>query len=156
MTRKRERPHTTSWLLTLFLWTAAFGYAPVAMAQGDAVAEAGSVTGRVTLRAADGVKSAASGVRLILNCEAEPEPRVEIADEQGAFRFERVPVDACTISTDFQGFRSENAAISIPRADLRFHLEVEPVFVSVTATGAASADSPSGCRVAGRKARVRQ
>jgi len=143
-------PQTPALRLALFLWMLAFGLASVAIAQGHVVEQVASVTGRVALTAADGAKSSAAGVRLILNCEAEPLPRVEISDEQGAFRFERVPADGCTISTDLQGFRSATAAVKARQvAELQFHLEVEPVFASVTVIGAASADARIGCHVSG-------
>ncbi len=144
-------------LLAFFLWMLAFGLASVAVAQGHVVEHVASATGRVALTGADGATFAAAGVRLILNCEAEPLPRVEISDEQGAFRFERVPVDGCTISTDLQGFRSATAAIKAPHVtDLQFHLEVEPVFASVTVIGGASGDARIGCHVSSGAARVRR
>ena len=150
-------PLTRGLLLTLFISISSFGLASVAMALGHAVEETSSVTGRVTLTAANGVKSPAAGVQLNLTCEAEPQLRVEISDQQGAFRFERVPAEGCTISTDLQGFRSESAAITPrPAAELRFHLEVEPIFASVTVTGGASVDASIGCRLAGRTTRVRR
>ena len=114
------------------------GFAAVTMAQTPAQGEdvEAGVGGDVTLTAADGTTVPASGVRLILHCAAEPSERLEISDEAGAFRFERVPAAGCAISTNLQGFRSETAAIETARtADLRFRLEVDPVFASVTVTG---------------------
>ena len=82
------------------------GFAAVTMAQtpaqGDDV-EAG-VGGDVTLTAADGTTVPASGVRLILHCAAEPSERLEISDEAGAFRFERVPPPAVPSPPTFKDF----------------------------------------------------
>ena len=129
--------------LTLSLCIAAFGLASVVMAEEEVEGQVANVGGEVTLTAADGATFPAAGVRLILNCESQPVPRVEISDERGAFRFESVRADGCTIVTDLQGFSSASATIKAGEAaGLRFHLEVEPIFTSLTVTGKASADVP--------------
>ena len=122
------------------LWMAPFGLASVAMAEGEVdgkvVGDVASVAGRVTLTAADGATFPAAGVRLILNCEAQGLTRVETSDERGAFRFENVRAEGCTIVTDLQGFRSMTATIKGgDLAGLQFHLQVEPLLVGVTVTG---------------------
>ena len=84
----------------------AFGLASVAKAQGPVVEHVASVTGRVTLTSQPTERHHPLAVcDRSLNCEAAPLPRLAISDEQGAFRFERVPADGCTISTDLSGIR---------------------------------------------------
>ena len=120
-------------LLAFSMWMAPFGLASVAMAQGEIVA---SVAGSVTLTAADGATFPAAGVRLILNCESQALTQVETSDERGAFRFESVRAEGCTIVTDLQGFKAVKATIKGGDvAGLQFHLQVEPLLVGVTVTG---------------------
>jgi hypothetical protein len=134
-------PHTPGVMVAAFaLMIVAFQAMPV-QGLGPAVEHLPVVAGRVSLVAADGAVFHGGGVRLILTCTSEPLPRVEISDEAGAFRFERVPAAGCAITTDLQGFRSETAAVepAHPR-HLWFHLEVAPAATSVTVTGGAAAD----------------
>jgi len=44
------------------------------------------------------------GVTLTLMC-AGTEPRSEVSDEQGRFRFEDVPTGDCSVVADLQGFK---------------------------------------------------
>jgi hypothetical protein len=134
--------------LAFSLWLAPFGLASVAMTQEKLVGEIASIAGGVTLTAADGASFPAAGVRLILNCESERLPRVEISDERGAFRFESVPADGCTIVTDLQGFSSRKAAIKAGAPpEVQFHLETEPIFAGVTVTAGAPAEVRIRCHV---------
>jgi hypothetical protein len=124
-------------LVTLFLWIGLFGPGSLAMAQGHLATVAGSVT----LTGADRKSFPAVGVQLILNCRSEQFPRTEVSNAGGAFRFEHVPVGACTIVTDLQGFSVATAVIEASDATrLQFRLTVEPIFAGVMVTRRAWAD----------------
>src|SRR5580700_9775677 len=73
-------------------------------ARGDTPAPTATIVGTVTLTAADGGMFAGEGARVIMACGADSTTRTEVADEHGAFRFQNVPVDSCSIEADVQGF----------------------------------------------------
>ena len=125
---------------------------PGAAAQVNGQGRAPIISGRVTLTASDEMMVPAAGARVILTCASEPRSRIEIADEDGAFRFEQVPQSECALSTELQGFAAAAAAIEIAPADIRFHLQAKPLYTSVTVR----ADAFRACRPARRQPAQKQ
>jgi len=139
-------------------WALVLGVVNAALAQSAAPGDEqlAEIAGEVTLTAADGTTFPAGGVRLSLKCTSDPLPRLETSDQTGAFRFAGVPAIGCRLSTDLQGFRSETAEIdTASAADLRFRLEVDPVFAAVTVTGGPAAHIRAACRALREAARRR-
>jgi hypothetical protein len=103
-----------------------------------AVSTSATIIGTVTLTAADGGTFAGEGARVVMACGADSTTRTEVADEHGAFRFQNVPVDSCSIEADVQGFvaqpvRVVTAADQVVGTDL--HLGIAPLRVGVNAGG---------------------
>jgi hypothetical protein len=97
-----------------------------------------TIVGAVTLTAADGGTFTGDGARVVLACPAYGTMRTAIADEHGAFRFLDVPVAACSIEADMQGFAAQTievvtAADRIAATD--FHLTIAPLRVGVKVGG---------------------
>ena len=126
---RAEKPAEKSMLLLIVM----IGLAQIGVVSGTTLDGTrdeilSSVTGRVTLTAADEATFPGAGVRLVLACAPEPHVRVAIANERGEYRFDAVPAAGCTITTELQGFRPSTAVLSgTGDADLDFHLEVEPI-----------------------------
>jgi hypothetical protein len=113
-----------------------------AMLAGTALSASGeqraTIDGVVTLTTTDGEAFAAPGVRLTLNCAAEAVSSTEVSDGQGEFRFADVPADACSITTDLQGFATVTIEVDTTAggiAGLELHLETKPIFSGLTLTG---------------------
>jgi hypothetical protein len=103
-----------------------------------AVSHTATIVGTVTLTAADGGTFAGEGARVVMACGAGRTTRTEVADEHGAFRFQNVPVDSCSIEADVQGFvaqpvRVVTAADQVVGTDL--HLGIAPLRVGVNVGG---------------------
>jgi hypothetical protein len=103
-----------------------------------AVSGTATIVGTVTLTAADGGTFAGEGARVAMACGADRTTRTEVADKHGAFRFQNVPVDSCSIEADVQGFvaqpvRVVTAADQVVGADL--HLGIAPLRVGVNVGG---------------------
>jgi hypothetical protein len=97
-----------------------------------------TIVGTVTLTAADGGTFAGEGARVVMACGADSTTRTEVADEHGAFRFQNVPVDSCSIEADVQGFvaqpvRVVTAADQVVATEL--HLGIAPLRVGVNVGG---------------------
>jgi len=91
-------------ILTRICWTVvllASLPAEVAIAQTPT----GTVSGTVALPSPDGQVAVVPGVTLSLTC-ADTEPRVDVSNETGQFRFADVPVGNCSIVAELQGFKS--------------------------------------------------
>jgi Carboxypeptidase regulatory-like domain len=103
-----------------------------------AVSPNAAVAGTVTLTAADGATFAGSGARVVLACLPHGTMRTEVADERGAFRFLNVPVAACSIEADMQGFAAQTIKV-VTTADriagTDFHLTIAPLRVGVKVGG---------------------
>src|SRR5262249_19492690 len=111
-----------------------------------------SVAGSVSITGPDGQALVVPGVTLTLTCGSTPaqsaaEPRVEISDDQGGFRFADVPVgEACSIVADLQGFRSATQALLLKAGEtaavtLRLGLDTLREEVTVTAKVDADVDA---------------
>jgi hypothetical protein len=109
---------------------ALFGRTPPLVAAAKPPVASG-IAGTVVVTDADGETFPLSGVRLILTCDAQEAPRVEVSDESGAFRFDRAPLSSCRIVTDVQGFAAATADVRGNSGDIRFHLRAVPIFVGL-------------------------
>jgi hypothetical protein len=103
-----------------------------------AVSTSATIVGTVTLTAADGGTFAGEGARVVMACGADSTTRTEVADEHGAFRFQNVPVDSCSIEADVQGFAAQpvrvvTVADQVVGTDL--HLGIAPLRVGVNVGG---------------------
>jgi len=99
-----------------------------------------TIEGAVTLTTTDGDVFAAPGVRLTLNCVTETVSSTEVSDGRGEFRFADVPADACSITTDLQGFATVAVEVDTTAgaiAGLELHLETKPIFSGLILTGEA-------------------
>jgi hypothetical protein len=141
------------WTLTGVVWmivgTAAVQAQP-SFARDTAVA----VAGTVTVTAADGAQVPADGARLLLSCRSESQPRIEIANADGAYRFVDAPSAGCVLSTALQGFRTQTKGVpGVDATELHFHLEIEPLPASGTVRGTSPLDAstaPGPARAPGR------
>jgi hypothetical protein len=144
----------------MILFSKAAGLAFIAMlvAGGSgAVAQSstGSVTGTVTVPAADGQPSAMPGVTLTLSCAtgadtADTAPKVGVSDDGGAFRFTDVPVGVCSLVAELQGFKPATRTLTVTAnqpADAAMRLELdtlrEEVNVTASSDGGSQEDSPA-------------
>jgi hypothetical protein len=99
---------------------------------------AGVVTGVVSLPAPAGQPAGVPGVTLALTCGAT-EPRIEVSDSDGTFRFEDVPGGTCSVTATLDGFKPVSTAIVVKANttnDIAIRLEIEVLHqdVQVTAT----------------------
>jgi hypothetical protein len=118
-----------------------------------AVSTSATIAGTVTLTAADGGTFAGEGARVVMACGADSMTRTEVADAHGAFRFQNVPVDSCSIEADVQGFvaqpvRVVTAADQVVGTDL--HLGIAPLRVGVNVGGT---EPPRGLKMPRRSCR---
>src|SRR5712671_3323422 len=91
-------------------WTAFL----VAFLQAGATAQipTGTVSGTVSLPSPDGQPVFVPGATLTLTC-AGAEPRSDISDDLGQFRFADVPAGDCSVVAELQGFKSEVKAVAV-------------------------------------------
>jgi hypothetical protein len=104
-----------------------------------------TIVGTVTLTAADGSRFPGEGARVTLICPADGTTTTEVSDEHGAFRFQHVPIDRCSIQADVQGFAAQpmsvvTAADQVAACDLQ--LGVAQVRVGVTVGGTMALHEP--------------
>src|SRR5438128_9382240 len=81
---------------------------PAALAQPPV----GVVSGTVSIAAPDGQANLIPGVTLTLACP-NAQPRTEMSDDQGRFRFDDVPADTCSIVAELQGLTSMTKAVVV-------------------------------------------
>jgi hypothetical protein len=118
-----------------------FVHAHAAAAQSPA----SIVTGTVSLPAPDGQPVVVPGVTLTLTC-AGIEPRSDVSNELGQFRFADVPAGACSIVAELQGFKSAVKALAVKGGEatdvgLKLDLDARHEEVSVTASPGSIEDS---------------
>jgi hypothetical protein len=70
-----------------------------------------SVTGVVSVPAPDGQPFVVPGVTLTLTC-GRAEPKVEISNERGEFRFVDVPAGGCSLTAELQGFQTATTTVT--------------------------------------------
>src|SRR5258705_1609073 len=126
--------------LTRICWTVvllASLPAEVAIAQTPT----GTVSGTVALPSPDGQVAVVPGVTLSLTC-ADTEPRVDVSNETGQFRFADVPVGNCSIVAELQGFKSSTTGLTVKpgdTADVSLTLHVDALHVEMTVIGSQDA-----------------
>src|SRR5205823_4188796 len=110
------------------------------------------ITGSVSVAGSDGARVLLPGVTVTLTC-AGADPRTEISDEQGEFRFADVRVTAatCWVAADLQGFRSTVTPVAINAGEttmVSLELGLDTLREEVTVHGTATpAEGPAGARV---------
>jgi hypothetical protein len=73
---------------------------------------ASSVVGSVSVVGVEGGPVVIAGVVLTLTC-GDVEPRTEVTDEDGQFRFDEVPEGTCALAGELQSFRSPLRSIAV-------------------------------------------
>jgi len=114
----------------------------------------GLVSGTVSLPSPDGQPVMVPGVTLLLTC-AGMEPRIDLSNETGQFRFADVPVGDCSIVAELQGFKSAVKALAVKpgeTADVSLRLDVDALHVEVSVIG--SQDTVEGSPIAARVERI--
>src|SRR5438445_9071811 len=79
------------------------------------------------------------GVILSLTC-AGMEPRSDVSNELGQFRFTDVPAGVCSVVAELQGFKSAVRAMAVKpgeTADVALRLDLEALHEEVSVTGRA-------------------
>jgi hypothetical protein len=117
---------------------------------------AGVVAGSVSIAGADGAPLVMPGVTLTLTCPGR-DPRAEVSDDRGDFRFVDVPVGSgpCAIVADLQGFRSATTAVTVRSGEttaIGLELGLDTLREEVTVR--AGADPVDEGRVAARVERL--
>ena len=109
-------------------------------ATGAADDQSATITGVVTLTAADGRTFAAEGARVVVACESDTTVRTEVADEHGSFGFLNVPIDRCSIEANVQGFVAQPVSVVTAAGQVVatvLHLGIVPLRTGVNVTGTA-------------------
>jgi len=97
----------------------------------------GIVSGTVSLPSPDRQPAVVPGVTLSLTC-VDMEPRIDVSNETGQFRFADVPVGDCSIVAELQGFKSAARALAVKpgeTADVSLTLDVDALHVEVSVIG---------------------
>src|SRR5712692_7487442 len=140
-------------ILTRICWTA-FLLASLRVEGAAAQTPTGTVSGTVSLPSPDGQPVVVPGVTLSLTC-AGIEPRIDVSNEAGLFRFAEVPVGDCSVVAELQGFKSAVKALAVKpgeTADVSLRLDVDALHVEVTVVG--SQDTVDGSPIIARVDRI--
>ncbi|HWF85497.1 MAG TPA: carboxypeptidase regulatory-like domain-containing protein, partial [Vicinamibacterales bacterium] len=88
--------------------------APLFGVRSAAAAQAPSsvVAGTVSVPAPDGSPFVVPGVTLTLTCGSS-EPKVEVSNERGEFRFVGAPLGSCAIAAELQGFKTATTTVAV-------------------------------------------
>jgi carboxypeptidase family protein len=123
-------------MLTRICWTALV-LASLGARSAAAQTPTGIVSGAVSLPSPDGQPVLVPGVTLTLTCGAA-EPRTDISNETGQFRFADVPAGDCSVVAELQGFKSAVQALvvkAVETADVFLRLDVDALHVEVSVVG---------------------
>ena len=106
----------------------------------------GIVSGTVSLPGPDGQSAAIAGVTFTLTCPGT-EPRTDVSDDQGQFRFTDVPAGTRGVTAELHGLRPTTKTVVVKAADttdvaLLLDLELLHVEINVTANGTALDTNP--------------
>jgi hypothetical protein len=118
------------------------------------------VAGVVSLPAQDGQPFVVPGVTLTLTCGRE-DPKIEVSNERGEFRFFDVPAGACVIAAELQGFKTETTNVTVDEGKtatvaLQLRLETLHEEVNVSAEASAGERNPIETHVERMTAQVMQ
>jgi hypothetical protein len=114
----------------------------------------GIVSGTVSLPEPDGQPVVVPGVSLSLTCTGT-EPRRDVSNELGQFRFADVEAGACSIVAELQGFRSAVKTVAVKpgeTADVALRLDLEALHEEVSVVG--SAEPVEGGPITARVERI--
>ena len=128
----------------------AFLHGQAAAAQSPA----GIISGTVSLPAPDGQPAVVPGVTVSLTC-AGMEPRSDVSNELGQFRFADVPAGACSVVAELEGFQSVVKPIAVKpgeTADVALRLDLEALHEEVNVT--AGSDTVEGGPISARIERI--
>jgi hypothetical protein len=119
-----------------------------------------AVAGSVSVSAPDGQPFAVPGVTLTLTC-GSGEPKIEISNERGEFRFADVPPGVCAIASELQGFKTATTSVSVNAGEtsavaIQLSLETLHEEVTVRAQADAAAGNPIEAHVERITAQVMQ
>ena len=70
------------------------------------------IAGAVSVPVPDGQPVVVPGVTLTLTC-GSGEPRIEISNERGEFRFADAPAGVCALAAELQGFKSATTSVAV-------------------------------------------
>jgi hypothetical protein len=133
---------------------AAFLLASLPVEAISAQAPTGTVSGIVSLPSPDGQPMVVPGVTLTLTCPGG-EPRSDVSNDLGRFRFADVPAGGCSVVAELQGFRAAVKAVAVKpgeAADLALRLDIEALHEEVNVS--ASPDTVDGSPIAARVERI--
>src|SRR2546423_7884299 len=71
-----------------------------------------AIAGTVSVPAPDGQPFVVPGVTLTLKC-GNSEPRIDVSNERGEFRFGDLPAGMCVLTAELQGFRSATTDVTV-------------------------------------------
>jgi hypothetical protein len=126
--------------LGLFIASALGGSAAAGQSATSAIA------GAVSVPAPDGQPFVVPGVTLTLTC-GSGEPKIEISNERGEFRFVDVPAGDCALAAELQGFKAAKTSVNVTAGetkaiDIQLGLETLHEEVTVRAEGDTRAENP--------------
>src|SRR5437588_4686344 len=121
---------------------------------------AGSVAGTVSIASADGQSLVMPGVTITMTC-AGIDPKVEVSNDQGEFRFADAAAGTCSLVADLQGFKSAVMVVTVnggeaASAALVLALDTLREEVTVSGRSGAVAESPIEAHVERMTAQMMQ
>src|SRR5262249_27905310 len=76
----------------------------------------GTIVGTVSIAGADGQPLVMPGVTVTLTCGAS-EPKIDVSNDRGEFRFADTPMGECSVVADLQGFKSAVKTVTVNRGE---------------------------------------
>ena len=118
------------------LYHAFLGVFVASILGGSAVAQSvtSAIAGAVSVPAPDGQPFVVPGVTLTLACGVN-EPKIDVSDERGEFKFADVPTGPCVLTAELQGFKSATANVTVTAgetATVAIQLGLETLHEEVT------------------------
>jgi hypothetical protein len=95
------------------------------------------VAGAVSVPAPDGQPFVVPGVTLTLTC-GSGEPKIEVSNERGEFRFVDVPAVTCALEAELQGFKRVTTSVAVNAGEtsaVAIQLDLETLREDVTVRG---------------------
>lgn len=142
-------------LLGLFI-ASVLGAGSTAAAQ----APRSTVAGVVSVPAPDGQPFVVPGVTLTLTC-GRGEPKIEVSNERGEFRFVDVPAGTCAVAAELQGFKTTTTQVAVTAGEtsttaIQLGLDTLHEEVTVSAEADTNAANPIEAHVERMTAKVMQ
>jgi hypothetical protein len=119
-----------------------------------------AVAGVVSVPAPDGQPFVVPGVTLTLTC-GRSEPKIEVSNERGEFRFVDVPAGACALAAELQGFKTATTNVAVNAGEtsttaIQLGLETLHEEVTVSAEADTNGANPIEAHVERMTAQVMQ